>query len=63
MSPNKRLRKLRVLAAMAVLQGERVQVVDRARRRLGESLAATLAPISARWPPSPMPAGRACRGR
>jgi hypothetical protein len=44
MSPNKRLRKLRVLAAMAVLQGERVQVVDRARRRLGESLAATLAP-------------------
>ena len=30
MSPNKRLRKLRVLAAMAVLQGERVQVGSRA---------------------------------
>lgn len=44
MSPNKRLRKLRVLSAMTVLQGERVRVVDRARRRLGESLAATLAP-------------------
>jgi hypothetical protein len=44
MSPNKRLRKLRVLSAMAVLQGARVRVVDRARRRLGESLAATLAP-------------------
>jgi hypothetical protein len=44
MSPNKRLRKLRVLSAMAVLQGERVRVVDRARRRLGDSLAATLAP-------------------
>jgi hypothetical protein len=44
MSPNKRLRKLRVLSAMAVLQGERVRVVDRARRRLGESLAAMLAP-------------------
>ena len=44
MSPNKRLRKLRVLSAMAVLQGDRVRVVDRARRRLGESLAAMLAP-------------------
>src|SRR5262245_48238812 len=44
MSPNKRLRKLRVLSAMTLLQGERVRVVDRARRRLGESLAATLAP-------------------
>jgi hypothetical protein len=44
MSPNKRLRKLRVLSAMAVLQGERVRVVDRARRRLGDRLAATLAP-------------------
>jgi hypothetical protein len=43
-SPNKRLRKLRVLSAMDLLQGERVQVVDRARKRLGVSLAQTLAP-------------------
>jgi hypothetical protein len=44
MSPNKRLRKMRALSAMAALQGERVRVVDRARKRLGESLATTLAP-------------------
>ena len=44
MSPNKRLRKLRVLAAMAALQGDRVRVVDRSRRRLGETLARALAP-------------------
>ena len=44
MSPNKRLRKLRVLAAMAALQGERVRVVDRSCRRLGETLAQALAP-------------------
>jgi Calcineurin-like phosphoesterase len=43
-SPNKRLRKLRVLSAMAILQGERVRIVDRARGRLGASLAQTLAP-------------------
>jgi Calcineurin-like phosphoesterase len=44
LSPHKRLRKLRVLSAMNVLQGERVFVVDRARGRLGATLAATLAP-------------------
>ncbi len=43
-SPNKRLRRLRVLSAMGVLHGERVQVVDRSRRRLAESLASVLAP-------------------
>jgi len=43
-SPNKRLRKLRVLSAMAALQGERVRMVDRARGRVGASLASTLKP-------------------
>jgi hypothetical protein len=43
-SPNKRLRKLRVLSAMGTLQGERVHVVDRARGRLGGSLAQALTP-------------------
>src|SRR5262249_8657366 len=43
-SPNKRLRKLRVLSAMETLQGERVRVVDRARGRLGATLASTLKP-------------------
>jgi hypothetical protein len=43
-SPNKRLRKLRVLSAMGVVQGERVRVVDRAARRLGVTLASALAP-------------------
>jgi hypothetical protein len=43
-SPNKRLRKVRVLSAMHALQGRRVRVVDRARRRLGASLHETLEP-------------------
>jgi hypothetical protein len=43
-SPNKRLRKLRVLSAMGVVQGERVRMVDRARRCLGATLASTLEP-------------------
>jgi len=43
-SPNKRLRKLRVLSAMEALQGERVRVVDRTRGRLGATLASTLKP-------------------
>jgi hypothetical protein len=43
-SPNKRLRKLRLLSAMATLQGERVRVVDRSHRCLGETLAQALAP-------------------
>ena len=43
-SPNKRLRKLRVLSAMSALQGGRVRVVDRARGRLGGTLTETLEP-------------------
>ncbi len=43
-SPNKRLRKLRALSAMSLFQGERVLVVDRARRCLGPTLALALAP-------------------
>jgi Calcineurin-like phosphoesterase len=42
-SPNKRLRKLRALSAMGKVQGQRVRVVDRRNRRLGESLALALA--------------------
>ena len=43
-SPNKRLRKLRVLSAMGAVQGDRVQVVDRTRGRLGGTLAQALTP-------------------
>jgi hypothetical protein len=43
-SPNKRLRKVRALSALAAMQGERVRIVDRAGGRLGASLAATLEP-------------------
>ncbi|HET7257239.1 MAG TPA: metallophosphoesterase, partial [Xanthobacteraceae bacterium] len=43
-SPNKRLRKLRVLSAMGMVQGERVHVIDRTRGRLGGNLAQALAP-------------------
>jgi Calcineurin-like phosphoesterase len=43
-SPNKRLRKVRALSALAAIQGERVRIVDRAGGRLGASLAATLEP-------------------
>jgi hypothetical protein len=43
-SPNKRLRKLRVLSAMGVVQGKRVRIVDRAARRLGTTLASALQP-------------------
>jgi Calcineurin-like phosphoesterase len=43
-SPNKRLRKLRMLSAMQAVQGERVRVVDRAHRRLGGSLQDALDP-------------------
>jgi hypothetical protein len=45
-SPSKKLRKLRVLSAMAALQGERVRVVDVAGGRLGGSLATALAPFA-----------------
>jgi hypothetical protein len=43
-SPNKRLRKLRVLSAMGIVQGERVRIVDRAAGHLGATLASTLEP-------------------
>jgi hypothetical protein len=43
-SPNKRLRKVRTLSALGAIQGERVRIVDRAGRRLGASVAATLEP-------------------
>jgi hypothetical protein len=43
-SRNKRLRKVRALSAMTAIQGERVRIVDRSGRRLGESLAAVLTP-------------------
>lgn len=39
-SPNKRLRQLRTLSAMAALQGERYRLVDRDTRDLGVTLAA-----------------------
>jgi hypothetical protein len=45
-SPSKKLRKLRVLSAMAALQGERVRVVDVASGRMGGSLATALAPFA-----------------
>ena len=37
-SPNRRLRRIRVLSAIGAIQGQRVRVVDRARGRLGGSL-------------------------
>ena len=43
-SPNKRLRKLRALAAMDKVQGQRVRVVDRPNRRLGGGLEQALQP-------------------
>ncbi|QCI69420.1 metallophosphoesterase [Phreatobacter stygius] len=44
MSPNKRLRQLRVLSAMAAIQGAGVRVVDRVKGELGATLAAALKP-------------------
>jgi predicted MPP superfamily phosphohydrolase len=43
-SPNRRLRQLRTLSAMEELQGNRVRVVDFARRRVGRTLQEFLAP-------------------
>src|SRR5262245_12780707 len=43
-SPNKRLRKLRVLSAMCALEGGRVRVVDRIHRRVGACLEDALSP-------------------
>ena len=44
MSQNKKLRKVRMVSAMVAVQGARVRLVDQKGRRLGESLAAALAP-------------------
>jgi hypothetical protein len=44
MSQNKKLRKVRMLSAMVAVQGPRVRLVDQKAGRLGESLAAALAP-------------------
>lgn len=46
-SPNKRLRTFRTLSALVALQGERIQVVDRANGMLGKSLAAVVVPFAA----------------
>lgn len=43
-SRNKKLRKVRMLSAMVAVQGARVRLVDQKGGRLGESLAAALAP-------------------
>ncbi len=43
-SPGKRLRQMRTLSAMAAIQGERVQVLDRERTGLASTLAAALEP-------------------
>jgi hypothetical protein len=43
-SPNRRLRQLRTLSAMFELQGDRVRVVDFARRRVGKTLTEFLEP-------------------
>lgn len=43
-SPGKRLREMRALSVMMALQGERVQVFDRSRRKLAGSLAGALEP-------------------
>lgn len=43
-SPGKRLRQMRTLSAMAAIQGERVQVLDRSRTRLAGSLSDALEP-------------------
>jgi len=43
LSPNKRLRALRALSAIAAVQGARVRVVDQARGQIGDTLNAALA--------------------
>jgi hypothetical protein len=40
LSPHRRLRRLRLLSAVDLIQGDRVRVVDRTARRMGESLSA-----------------------
>lgn len=44
MSPQKRLRQLRMLSAMTAIQGSSVHVVDRERKAIGPTLAEALAP-------------------
>jgi 3',5'-cyclic AMP phosphodiesterase CpdA len=41
-SPNRRLRRLRFLSAADLIQGDRVRVVDRAGRRVGQTLSLAL---------------------
>ena len=43
-SPNRRVRRIRVLSAIGALQGQRVRVVDQASGRLGGSLTEALEP-------------------
>lgn len=47
LSPQKRLRQLRLLSAMEHVQGDRVHVFDRKRRRVGATLSEALAPSRA----------------
>jgi predicted MPP superfamily phosphohydrolase len=44
--PNSRLRKIRTLSAINVVQGSRVRVVDREKKRIGETLSDALRPHS-----------------
>ena len=46
-SPNKKLRKLRVLSALNAIQGSRVRVLDRRSKRLDETLEHALNPYVA----------------
>ena len=46
-SPNKKLRKLRVLSALNAIQGSRVRVLDRRSKRLDETLERALNPYVA----------------
>jgi len=43
-SPNKKLRKLRILSALNAMQGARVRVLDRGSKRLGKTLESALGP-------------------
>jgi Calcineurin-like phosphoesterase len=52
MSPTKRLRQLRTISALNMMQGTRLRVVEHKAGRLGGTLADTLAPMPPRSPPS-----------
>lgn len=43
-SPGGRLRQMRALSAMTAIQGDRVRIIDRRTRRLGDALSGALAP-------------------